>query len=44
MDFPQLRKKDLNQKVQKLTNFKERWSIWSDLAYLSHAGNSSKIN
>lgn len=43
MYFQDLRKKDLSQKVKRLYNFRERWSIWGDLSWLQHEGNSSKI-
>jgi len=38
MDFKDLKKRKLKQKIRKLNNKKERWEIWQALTWLSHEG------
>lgn len=44
MDFGDLKKRDLNQKIRKLKNKKERWEIWKSMQWISFEGNLYHLN
>lgn len=44
MDFNDLRKRDLKQKIRKLKNKKERWKIWKALMWLEFEGTTKFLD